>query len=203
MSGADARRGGLDCRARCGGDLSDGGERSGIALRHCDHAGLHSKKYAEAAMDRWLDQGFRRILPFDSGGARAYAEIAAIGGSRGTARVTRNVRDFEYTRIKVFDPWSVSPPDAMGSPPCWHASSFLPPWMREWCPYRPRKGDSGNGGQGVWRAGGDSGSECPACYLPAEQPEAGHVNRLLKPFHLRRSLARVDGPEGRHSETLS
>ena len=82
----------------------------------------------EAAMNRWLDQGFReRILPFDSAAARAYAEIAAdrrragrpisladcqiaaICRSRGAALVTRNARDFEVTRIKVVDPWSAGP----------------------------------------------------------------------------------------------
>ena len=80
----------------------------------------------EAAMTRWLDQGFReRILPFDSAAARAYAEIAAdrrnmgrpigeadcqiaaICRSRGAVLVTRNVRDFEGTRVSVIDPWSV------------------------------------------------------------------------------------------------
>ena len=68
-----------------------------------------------------------RILPFDSAAARAYAEIAAdrrragrpigeadcqiaaICRSRDAALVPRNVRDFEDTRIKVVDPWSVGP----------------------------------------------------------------------------------------------
>ena len=82
----------------------------------------------EAAMNRWLEQGFReRILPFDSAAARAYAEIAAgrrragrpigeadcqiaaICRSRDATLVTRNMRDFEDTRIKVVDPWSVDP----------------------------------------------------------------------------------------------
>ena len=72
------------------------------------------------AMNRWLEQSFReRILPFDSAAARAYAEvatdrrlaggrigeadcqIAAICRSRVAALVTRNLRDFENTRIKV------------------------------------------------------------------------------------------------------
>ncbi len=79
----------------------------------------------EAAMARWFDQGFiGRILPFDSAAARAYAEIAAgrrdagrpigeadcqiaaICRSRGTVLVTRNVRDFEDTGVKIIDPWA-------------------------------------------------------------------------------------------------
>lgn len=79
----------------------------------------------EAAMRRWLEQGFAdRILPFDSAAARAYAEIAAdrrkagrpigeadcqiaaISCSRGASLVTRNVRDFEGTGVEVVDPWA-------------------------------------------------------------------------------------------------
>ena len=79
----------------------------------------------EAAMRRWLEQGFAdRILSFDSGAARAYAEIAAarreagrpigeadcqiaaISRSRGATIVTRNVRDFEGTGVDVVDPWA-------------------------------------------------------------------------------------------------
>ena len=79
----------------------------------------------EAAMTRWLNVGFReRILPFDSAAAQAYAEIAAerrragrpigeadcqiaaISRARGATLVTRNVRDFEGTGLKVIDPWS-------------------------------------------------------------------------------------------------
>ena len=78
----------------------------------------------EAAMTRWLGQGFReRILPFDSVAARAYAEIAAerrqagrqiseadcqiaaICCSRGAVLVTRNVRDFQSTGVEVVNPW--------------------------------------------------------------------------------------------------
>ena len=81
----------------------------------------------EAALTRWLDFGFaERILPFDSAAARAYAEvaserrragrpigeadcqIAAISRSRGAALVTRNVRDFRDTGIKVVDPWNAT-----------------------------------------------------------------------------------------------
>jgi len=78
----------------------------------------------EAAMTRWLDQGFRdRILPFDSAAARAYAEIAAdrrqagrpigeadcqiaaICRSRSAVLVTRNLRDFQSTGVEIIDPW--------------------------------------------------------------------------------------------------
>lgn len=65
-----------------------------------------------------------RILPFDSGAARAYAEIAstrrasrrpvsqadcqiaAIARSRDMAVVTRNVPDFMEMGIDVIDPWT-------------------------------------------------------------------------------------------------
>ena len=79
-------------------------------------------------MRRWLDLGFvERILPFNSGAARAYAEIAAarrqagrpigeadcqiaaIVRSCGAVLVTRNVRDFEGTGVEVLDPWAESP----------------------------------------------------------------------------------------------
>lgn len=79
----------------------------------------------EAAMRRWLEQGFAdRILPFDSAAARAYAEIAtdrrgagrpigeadcqiaAISRSCGASLVTRDVRDFEGTGVDVVDPWA-------------------------------------------------------------------------------------------------
>ena len=77
----------------------------------------------EAAMLRWLDTGFaERILPFDGGAARAYADIAtsrrsagrpiapadcqiaAIARCRGIAVATRNVRDFGEVGIEVVDP---------------------------------------------------------------------------------------------------
>ena len=66
----------------------------------------------------------KRMLPFDSEGARAYADIAsrrrsagrpvapldcqiaAIARSRHLAVATRNVRDFERMGIEVVDPWS-------------------------------------------------------------------------------------------------
>lgn len=64
-----------------------------------------------------------RVLPFDSDGARAFAEIvaahhligrpvsqadgqiAAIARSRGMAVATHNIRDFENIGIHVLDPW--------------------------------------------------------------------------------------------------
>ena len=66
-----------------------------------------------------------RILPFDSGAARIYAEIAArrrrsgrpispadcqiaaIALSRRMALATRNVRDFADTGVELIDPWTV------------------------------------------------------------------------------------------------
>ncbi len=81
----------------------------------------------EAAMTRWIDLGFiGRILPFDSAAARACAEIAAgrrdagrpisesdcqiaaICRSRGAVLITRNVRDFKDTGVKVIDPWTAA-----------------------------------------------------------------------------------------------
>ena len=68
----------------------------------------------------------RRILPFDSDAAAAYAEmaavrrrsgrpvsqpdcqIAAIARSRGMAVATRNVRDFAEMGIDVIDPWEIA-----------------------------------------------------------------------------------------------
>ena len=65
-----------------------------------------------------------RVLPFDSGAARAYADIAAasraagrpisqsdcqiaaIARSRGMAVATRNVRDFSDAGVEVIDPWA-------------------------------------------------------------------------------------------------
>ena len=65
-----------------------------------------------------------RILPFDSGAARAYADIAAahraagrtvapadcqiaaIARFRGMTVATRNVRDFENSGIALVDPWA-------------------------------------------------------------------------------------------------
>ena len=81
----------------------------------------------EAAINRWLNLGFRdRIVPFDSAAARAYAEIAAdrrragrpigeadcqiaaICKSRDAILITRNVRDFQGTGVEVVDPWDAA-----------------------------------------------------------------------------------------------
>ena len=77
-----------------------------------------------AGLARMLRTGFaNRVLPFDSGAARAYAEIAAarrtlgrpvsqfdgqiaaIARSNGMAVATRNVLDFDEMGIDVVDPW--------------------------------------------------------------------------------------------------
>ena len=81
----------------------------------------------EAAMLRRRDTGFaERILPFDSGAARAYTDIAAswrsagrpiapaerqiaaIARSRGMAVATRNVRDFGDIDVEFVDPWTAA-----------------------------------------------------------------------------------------------
>ena len=67
-----------------------------------------------------------RVLPFDSGAARAYADIAAmrrsvgrrmppadcqiaaIARSRDMAVATRNVRDFDDIDIEVVNPWTAA-----------------------------------------------------------------------------------------------
>ena len=75
-------------------------------------------------LERMLKTGFaNRVLPFDSGAARAYAgiaaarrrggrpiaqadcQIAAIAWARGMAVATRNIRDFEDMGIDIFNPW--------------------------------------------------------------------------------------------------
>ena len=77
------------------------------------------------AVERTLGSLFAdRVLPFDSGAARAYADIAAarraagrpisqldcqiaaIALARGMAVATRNVRDFSETGVDVIDPWA-------------------------------------------------------------------------------------------------
>ena len=79
----------------------------------------------EASLNRWFDLGFaNRILPFDSGAARVYAniaaglrragrpvgeadcQIAAIARSRGMAVATRNVRHFAGIGVQTIDPWT-------------------------------------------------------------------------------------------------
>ena len=78
-------------------------------------------------IERMLGEAFQnRVLPFDRGAARAYADIAArrrstgrpvapadcqiaaIARSRRMAVATRNVRDFEDVNIEVVDPWAVA-----------------------------------------------------------------------------------------------
>jgi toxin FitB len=78
----------------------------------------------EAAADAMFEEDFAgRILPFSSGAARAYAEIAvarrqsgrpisqfdaqiaAIAKSAGASVATRNVADFTGCGITVLDPW--------------------------------------------------------------------------------------------------
>ena len=80
-----------------------------------------------AAIEAILREDFgERILPFDSGAARAYAEIAAahraagrvaapadrqiaaIAHSRGLTVATRNIRDFEGAGVAVVDPWTAA-----------------------------------------------------------------------------------------------
>ena len=75
-------------------------------------------------LERMLKTGFaNRVLPFDSGAARAYAgiaasgrrggrpiaqadcQIAAIARARGMAVATRNVRHFEDMEIEILNPW--------------------------------------------------------------------------------------------------
>lgn len=93
----------------------------GIALLP---AGRRRTAIQEAA-DAMFAVDFReRILPFDSGAARAYADvaakrrragrpishfdaqIAAIALSAGAAMATRNVADFEGCGLRLVNPWS-------------------------------------------------------------------------------------------------
>ena len=95
--------------------------RAGIAFLP---AGERRRGIAEAA-DRLLGGLFAgRVLPFDSGAARVYTEvaaarrtagrpvsladgqIAAIARSRGMALATRNVRDFADTGVDLVNPWA-------------------------------------------------------------------------------------------------
>jgi predicted nucleic acid-binding protein len=78
-----------------------------------------------AAVDALVREDFsNRVLPFDTAAAEHYADlvaererqgrpvsvsdgqIAAICRSRGATLATRNVRDFDATGIRVFDPFS-------------------------------------------------------------------------------------------------
>ena len=94
--------------------------RTGIALLA---DGARRRGLADAAERAMSGLFAGRILPFDSGAARAYADIAAtrraagrpisqsdcqiaaIAFSRGMAVATRNVRDFSGTGVEVIDPW--------------------------------------------------------------------------------------------------
>lgn len=78
------------------------------------------------AVEAILREDFEdRVLPFDSGAAREYADIAAsrrtagrpvapadcqiaaIARCRDLTIATRNVRDFADMKIKLIDPWAV------------------------------------------------------------------------------------------------
>ena len=95
--------------------------RTGIAYLP---EGARRRGLADAA-ERTLGGLFAgRVLPFDSGAARAYAEIAAArrrmgrpisevdcqiaatARARGMIVATRNVRDFADTGIDLIDPWA-------------------------------------------------------------------------------------------------
>ncbi len=84
----------------------------------------HRRERLAAEIESTLREDFsRRILPFDSAAARAYAtimadrratgrpigqsdcQIAAIARSRGVPVATRNVADFAGCGIKVVNPW--------------------------------------------------------------------------------------------------
>lgn len=97
--------------------------RTGIAVLP---EGRRRRGLAEACEPAFGSLFAGRVLPFDGGAARAYAEIAsarrilgrlvsqadcqiaAIAGSRGLAVATRNVRDFEDMGIEILDPWNAA-----------------------------------------------------------------------------------------------
>lgn len=79
----------------------------------------------QAALDAMIDEDFLgRVLPFDSGAARAYAQIAAgrraagrpiaeadcqiaaIARAQGAPVATRNVKDFDGCGVDVLNPWN-------------------------------------------------------------------------------------------------
>ena len=94
--------------------------RTGIA---CLSEGARRRGLADAAERAFGGLFAGRVLPFDSGAARIYAEIAAarraagrpisqfdaqiaaIARSRHMVVATHNVRDFEDTGVDVVDPW--------------------------------------------------------------------------------------------------
>ena len=87
-------------------------------------AGKRRTTIATAAQAMFREDFARRVLPFDSDAARAYAEIvsdrsragrpitqfdaqiAAIVRATAAVLATRNVRDFERCGIPVVDPWA-------------------------------------------------------------------------------------------------
>jgi toxin FitB len=93
---------------------------SGVALVP---QGKRREGLARAARTAFETNFRRRILPFDSEAAEAFAvlaagrrqagrpisqangQIAAIARSRGAAIATRNVPDFEGCGVEVVDPW--------------------------------------------------------------------------------------------------
>ena len=95
--------------------------RTGIAFLP---EGARRRGLAYAAERTLGDLFAGRVLPFDSGAARAYADIAAASRaagrpisqsdcqiaatarSRGMAVATRNVRDFSNAGVEVIDPWA-------------------------------------------------------------------------------------------------
>jgi len=83
------------------------------------------KNALQASLERWLEKGFGdRVAPFDSGAAKAYAQIAtkcrrlgrpideadcqiaAICQSQRLILVTGNDRHFKDTGIIVVNPWT-------------------------------------------------------------------------------------------------
>ena len=97
--------------------------RYGVAILP---AGRRQTALASAIEAILLEDFHERILAFDSGAARAYADmaaarraagrtvspadcqIAAIARSRDLTVATRNVRDFESFDVEVVDPWTTA-----------------------------------------------------------------------------------------------
>jgi toxin FitB len=86
-------------------------------------AGRRRAKLSQAINEQLLPLFEGRVLAFDMAAAHAFAQVqagaqaagnpisfadaanAAIASSHGYAVATRNVRDFEGTRVEVIDPW--------------------------------------------------------------------------------------------------
>lgn len=77
--------------------------------------------WLESTLPEWFEQ---RVLPFDEGASRCWAELMAQAGqplpaidsllaatalSAGLAVATRNVRDFERMGVQVVNPWEALP----------------------------------------------------------------------------------------------